>query len=87
MIKIGKEKKIMDTIPDWLIMAPTRNLEKNFKSTQILFIFRNKPRLDATTEITNINVQTIHKSSAEAENVAILFLSPQDLRLIVSDVN
>ncbi len=83
-ITLNTKDNLVDNIPDWLIMAPTKNTGKLISEylieRSIPHFLRNKPELDADIEKNRIRVQTIHISKgAEAKNVAIVFGSFGDV--------
>ena len=78
------------SIPDWLIMAPTKGTGEKISSAlaelQVPHFLRNKPILGATKEKSLIRVQTVHMSKGdEAHNSAIVVQTFGDVVMLSKD--
>ena len=78
------------SIPDWLIMAPTKGTGEKISSAltelQVPHFYRNKPILEATKEKSLIRVQTVHMSKGdEAHNSAIVVQTFGDVVMLSKD--
>ena len=86
-----KEAEDAGVKSDWLIMAPTKNtglkVSEILKNINIPHFYRNKAVLNASKLSHIIKVQTIHMSKGEeANNVAILFSSLSDIKMVINDL-